>query len=241
MNENRMAVLIPSRGRPENIKRFMQAVKDTEADVDIYVGIDPDDPRLDDYWDLPTKYRNLYINEGTERQRFGPTLNRLCNFILHLNDCGENYKYIMWCGDDHVPRSKNWDKEYMRVLDDLGVGIVYGNDLVMGEAIATELAMTTNIVEGLGYAVPEGFVHLYIDNYFMELGKAINKLVYLPGVVVQHMHPCAGTAQEDQTYIEANSPENWTNDRIRLNKYLAEELQADVAKLRSVENEKTKG
>lgn len=229
---NKMAVLIPSRGRPENIKRFMQAVKDTEADVDVYVGIDPDDPKRQEYDYLSLQYTNLKINEAKRRERFGPTLNRLCDSILYLNnECGENYKYIMWCGDDHVPRTKHWDKEYIKVLDSLGVGIVYGNDLVMGEAIATELAMTTNIVESLGYAVPEGFVHLYIDNYFMELAKSVDKLVYLPDVVVQHMHPVAGMAQEDQTYIEANSPENWTNDRIRFDRYMREELQIDKEKL----------
>jgi hypothetical protein len=70
----------------------------------------------------------------------------------------------------------------------------------------------------------------------MELGKSVNKLVYLPEVVVQHMHPCAGTAQEDLTYKEANSPENWTNDRIRYEKYIAEELVSDAEKLRSVLN-----
>jgi len=225
MNNAKMALLIPSRGRPDNIKRWMQAIEDTEATVDVYVGIDPDDPKYDDYWRLSLQYKNLYIDEGTERQRFGPTLNRLCSRVVN------DYKYIMWAGDDHMPRSKHWDKEYIGELEKLKVGIVYGNDLVMGEAIATQLAMTSNIVEALGYAVPEGFVHLYIDNYFMELARSIGKLVYLPEVIVQHMHPCAGMAQEDQTYIEANSPENWTNDRIRLEKYMQEELESDKQKL----------
>jgi hypothetical protein len=231
MKETQFAVLIPSRGRPENIKRFMQAVRDTEADVHVYVGVDADDPKLNDYWELQIRNTGLYINESPIRQKFGPTLNRLVDFMLSDTLSGENYQYIMWCGDDHVPRSKGWDKAYADKLDELKLGIVYGNDLVMGEAIATQLCMTRNIPEALGYAVPEGFVHLYIDNYFMELGRSIDKLVYMPDVIIQHMHPCAGTAEEDLTYIEANSLENWSSDRSRFEKYMSEELQKDVEKL----------
>lgn len=219
-----MALIVPSRGRPQNIERLYKALQETESTVDLYVGIDPDDPELYNYKQLESKYGfNLVI--ANKRERFGPTLNRIATAIAPA------YKYIAWMGDDHLPKTHQWDKRYTEVLERIGVGVVYGNDLVMGEAIATELAMTSNIVTTLGYAVPPGFIHLYIDNYFMDLARAIDKLVYLPDVIVQHMHPVAGHAQEDQTYIEANSPENWTNDRIRFEQYKENELEGDADKL----------
>ena len=220
-----MALIIPSRGRPGNIRRWLSAIKETKAAVDVYVGVDNDDPYLENYRQI--EGINLVVAE--QRERFGPTLNRIALSIV------DDYKYIMWAGDDHKPITPGWDSEYRRVLSQKPVGIVYGNDLVMGEAIATQLAMTSNIVKALGYAVPKGFVHLYIDNYFMELARAVDSLTYLPDVVVQHLHPVAGKAQEDQTYIEANSPENWTNDRIRLEKYLEKELPKDVRKLKKLQ------
>jgi hypothetical protein len=67
------------------------------------------------------------------------------------------------------------------------------------------------------------------------LGKALDMITYLPDVIVQHLHPVAGKAKEDQTYREANSPENWTNDRKRLERYLAEELAGDVVKLKEIQ------
>jgi hypothetical protein len=218
---NEMALIIPSRGRPGNIRRWIQAIRDTRASVDVYVGIDDDDPFLSEYMLLKDEV-NIIVGP---RERFGPTLNRIA---LEIAD---NYEYIMWAGDDHKPVTLSWDFEYRKVLKQKPVAIVYGNDLVMGPAIPTQMAMTSSIVKTLGYAVPVGFVHLYIDNYFLELGNALNMITYLPDVVVQHLHPVAGKAQEDQTYIEANSPENWTNDRIRLEKYLSEELAVDVKKL----------
>jgi hypothetical protein len=229
---NKMALIVPSRGRPQNIERLNRALQDTESQVDLYVGVDPDDEKLEGYKDAAEKYGfNLVI--AKRREKFGPTLNRIAKSVA------KKYKYIAWMGDDHLPKTHKWDERYREALDTVTVGIVYGNDLVMGEAIATELAMTSNIVTTLGYAVPNGFVHLYIDNYFMDLARAIDSLIYLPDVIVQHMHPVAGNAKEDQTYIEANSPENWTNDRIRLEKYLVEELPTDVEKLRFVIDEKT--
>lgn len=219
-----MALIVPSRGRPHNIERLNKALQETEAKVDLYVGVDPDDEKLQGYKDMADKYQFKLV-VADKREKFGPTLNRIALSIA------SDYEYIAWMGDDHLPKTHGWDQRYREALDSVGVGVVYGNDLVMGETIATELAMTSNIVKTLGYAVPEGFVHLYIDNYFMDLARAIDRLIYLPDVIVQHMHPVAGHAQEDQTYIEANSPENWTNDRIRFEEYKKNELKGDANKL----------
>lgn len=227
---SKMAVVVPSRGRPDNIKRLNEALLDTNSDVDLYVGVDQDDNTLLDYVALHHAYGfELVISQ--ERRRFGPTLNSIARDIV------DDYQYIGWMGDDHKPTSWEWDLVYRMELDQLGTGIVYGNDLVMGEAIATQLTMTSDIVKTLGYAVPEGFTHLYIDNYFMELAKSIDKLRYLPDVIVQHLHPCAGTSKEDLTYKEANSPENWSNDKKRFDRYMKEELTLDAEKLRTLLND----
>lgn len=224
---NRMLLIVPSRGRPENIKRLCEALKNTNSDLDLAIGVDADDAALEEYQKVEAEYGfELWVSP--ERKRFAATVNSisLANY--------ENYKYLAWMGDDHVPHTVHWDQLYRNELDKAGVGVVYGNDLVQGKNIATELAFTSNIVEALGYAIPEGFIHLFVDNYFMELGKSIDRLIYLPDVIVQHMHPSAGSAQEDQTYREANSPANWSNDERRFHEYVANELPSDAEKLREL-------
>lgn len=220
-----MLVIVPSRGRPENIKRFSQALKDTNAVVDFKVGVDDDDPTLEDY-------KKLAKEEGFDlvigpREMFAKTVNRIVMDNL-------KYKYFFWAGDDHVPRTDKWDLAYRKQLKEMKVGVVYGNDLYQGVNIATELAFTSNIPKALGYAIPPGFVHLYVDNYFMDLGRSIDSLVYMPEVVVEHLHPRAGKAEDDQTYLEANSPENWSNDRITFDNYISNQLQIDAEKLRGL-------
>lgn len=219
-----MLLIVPSRGRPDNIRRLCTALENTNSELDLAVGVDQDDPTLEQYKVVQDEYDfQLWVSQ--ERKRFAATVNYIAQHSY------EEYKYLAWMGDDHLPRTKNWDKRYRDVLEYLKVGVVYGNDLIMGEAIATELAFTSNIVEALGYAIPPGFVHLFVDNYFMELGKSINALQYLPDVIVEHLHPTVGNAQEDQTYREANSPENWTNDERRFREYVSNELPKDAEKL----------
>lgn len=219
-----MALIVPSRGRPQSIARLCDALDETNSQVDLYVGIDPDDPEINGYESLANE-RNFHLVVAEQRERFGPTLNRIAVAIA------PSYKYLAWCGDDHKPITPGWDQKYRDVLNELKVGVVYGNDLVQGENIATQLGFTSNIVKELGYAVPKGFVHLFIDNYFMELARSVDRLVYLPDVIVQHLHYSAGKSEEDQTYKEANSRENWTNDQIRFHKYLEQELEGDKQKL----------
>lgn len=221
---NDMAVIVPSRGRPNNISRLYKAMQDTGARVDLYVGVDADDPNVQDYINLARE--DLCIVVSKERKRFGPTLNTIAKEIC------DTYDYLAWMGDDHLPKTKGWDQEYRNALYDMGTGIVYGNDLVQGINIPTQMGFTPNIVRALGYAVPDGFIHLFIDNYFLELGKAIGGVKYLENVIVQHLHPCVGNAEQDLTYLEANSPENWSNDQRRFHQYMTEELQSDVEKIK---------
>ncbi len=221
-----MALIVPSRGRPGNIQRLYNALAETDSDVNLYVGIDQDDPTIEEYLKLQVD-SDICIFVSPERKRFGPTLNTISKYIA------DEYPFLAWCGDDHLPITKNWDEKYREELRKMDAGIVYGNDLVQGENIPTQMGFTSNIVKALGYAVPDGFIHLYIDNYFLELGRAIGGVKYLSDVIVQHLHPCAGGAQEDQTYREANSPENWSNDKKRFHEYIENELLMDAEKIRN--------
>lgn len=220
-----MALIVPSRGRPQNIVRLYEALNRTNADVELVVGTDQDDPEIERYYDIISN-RNISMIVSPDRRRFGPTLNSIAKRYA------DEYEYLAWCGDDHLPITDGWDKRYREELAKMQAGIVYGNDLVQGINIPTQMGFTSNIVKALGYAVPEGFIHLFIDNYFLELGKAIEGVSYLEDVIVQHLHYCVGNAQQDLTYMEANSSENWSNDQKRFHKYMTEELASDAEKIK---------
>jgi hypothetical protein len=65
-----------------------------------------------------------------------------------------------------------------------------------------------------------GMTHLFIDNYWSELGKRLGTLTYLPNVYLEHMHPAAGKAQTDYVYEEANSQYMWSTDEGLLRSHI---------------------
>lgn len=129
----------------------------------------------------------------------GPALNMRAN--LHSND------YIAICniGDDHLIRTKNWDKLMIEKLESIGGhGVLYGNDLVHGEGLATAPVMSCELIKALGWMALPNCNHMYIDNAWMEIGRGIGKLVYMPEIVMEHMHPSVGKAEMDEMYSIAN-------------------------------------
>jgi hypothetical protein len=69
----------------------------------------------------------------------------------------------------------------------------------------TQVAFTTDIAVALGYMSPPELQHLNVDIAWLDLGNAVDRIRYLPDVVVEHMHPLAGKARMDKNYRAVNS------------------------------------
>ena len=91
-----MTILVPSRGRPQNIMRLMNAWSmTTTRDTRLLVLVDNDDPKLDEYLAIP----NIDMQVGP-RLRIGGTLNAVAP--IEATKCFA----IGFLGDDHLPRTK---------------------------------------------------------------------------------------------------------------------------------------
>ena len=217
-----LTVLVPSRGRPHNIQQLLESWESTvTGDTHLIVLVDDDDPTLEEYLKLPVEIR------VGPRLRIGGTLNVVAPEIATTS------RNIGFMGDDHRPRTKGWDEAFINELDKLKVGVVYGNDLAHGVNLATSVTMTSNIVNTLGYMCVPGSIHLFLDNFWMEIGRGTN-ITYFDDVVIEHVHPLFQKAPSDNTYIEANSPEVWGADETTFNNYVATQLQDDLQKLRAL-------
>ena len=206
-----LVVLVPSRNRPGSIAELIKSFDETETESDLIVIVDDDEPQMDEY--LAQGCDVLMV------QKQGKGMAKPLNFAANLMK--DKYRHFAFLGDDHRPRTKNWDVEFINKLDELGTGLVYGNDLLQGENLATAVAMTGNIVKELGGMVPQNMIHLYLDNFWMTLGKDLNALAYMPEVILEHLHPVAGKAEWDEQYREVNAPEVYSADKKALDDYLA--------------------
>lgn len=224
----RLALIVPTRGRPKNIEALAEALKQSETlHTDLILVCDDDDRELENYKRLLPNLACSFFVFPREAKGMAAPLNRAARDLM------SSYKYLGFMGDDHRPRTKNWDLMFINILDELGTGLVYGNDLHQGKALPTAIAMTSDIAYALNGMVPPNMIHLYLDNFWLTLGNDLDKIVYLPDVVIEHCHPYFGKAPMDQGYKDVNDPTVYSADRAAFENYIAsDEYRELLVKLR---------
>jgi hypothetical protein len=229
-----LVVIVPSRGRPHSVAGLAEAFVGTTHDRDtrLWIAVDSDDPDLGRYRDAVDRvddprvtvtavlggYMSVALNEAATAAVGDPTVDA-----------------VGFMGDDHRPRTGGWDIAYRSALAEMGgAGIVYGDDGLQSEALPTQCAMSASIVRTLGWMCPPVLRHLWIDNFWLDLGRAAGCLRYLPGIVVEHMHPYNGKAEMDAGYERVNSTEMIDADKAAYERYVAKCLDRDVEMVRAL-------
>jgi len=185
----KLAVIVPSRNRPQNVVDLSNHILEYSDSSNLIFGFDDDDQT--NYEPIPgTMFHRL------PRTRIGGTINTLA--IMYA----KHYEYICFMGDDHRPKTKSWDTKLIEPLLNKP-GFSYGNDLLQGKNLPTAIVMSSSIINALGYMVPPTLKHFYFDNFWMDLGNAINSLHYFDDVIIEHIHPLAQKSEVDNTYSEA--------------------------------------
>lgn len=223
-----MIVVVPSRGRPQNISELIESFYETcKAKTQLWVCVDNDDPELEEYsrviYEGPSAAAYLWVDKPS---RIGPILNRVVPIAAAQDDV------VAFMGDDHRPRTVAWDQLYINNLRAMRTGVVYGNDLIQGEGIPTQCAMTSNIVKATGHFVPDNMLHLWLDNAWKAIGEAVG-IRYLGDVIVEHMHPLAGKAEWDASYLQNNADEVFSADKAVFEHWRQHILPEWVEKIRA--------
>lgn len=213
-------VVVASRGRSARFKDCVEAWRQNSSQSDLLVCLDTNDPDLENY----EHYQDVFYDiDG--RLMLSPKTNR---GIKKYPD----YKYYFSMGDDHLCRTKDWDKILIKKIEDNGGwGISYGDDLLQSQNIPTACMMSANIVNTLGWMALPTCQHMYIDNVWLDLGKGIDKLFYCPDVTVEHLHHSAGKSVKDTTYEESNNNTVLNKDFKAYQKWLTQDKGKDVDKI----------
>ena len=120
-----LLIVVPSRGRPGNIARLLDAVHATaRAVTHVHVAVDDDDPELD-------RYR--YVMEQAAQEGDKLTVGPRKGLTAWTNEiavpAATEYPFLASLGDDMVPRTPGWDKALIKGIVRMGgTGFVYPFD-----------------------------------------------------------------------------------------------------------------
>lgn len=209
-----LAVIVPTRGRPGNAARLAAAFRETDTlnAVPVFVA-DHDDPEL-------LAYRQLLDSGAIPRLMVFNHSGSMCAALNHAAvRYADLYEAVGFMGDDHLPRTTGWDGRVLDALDSLEPRVVYGNDLLQGPALPTAVFLQSRMVRAMHMMAPYEMRHLYLDNFWKELGERLNGLVYLDDVIIEHLHPVNGKAEWDEGYRRVNAREVDSTDRQAWTEY----------------------
>lgn len=218
----KVLLIVPARSRPDKAAELYAAFREHSVISDLIFGLDDDDPDLHRY----TRYADV-MYEVNPRARMNGTLNLLANKYAH------SYDYLAFMGDDHRPRTPGWDEKLVAAISQLNHGVAYGDDFLQGENLPTAVLLDARIVRVLGYMAPPVLRHLYLDNFWKDLGTALTTLRYVPSVIIEHMHYSNGKAAHDAAYADCNSGEMYNYDGTAYAQYRRDEFEQAVQKLRA--------
>jgi hypothetical protein len=222
----KILTLCPSRGRPKGHREFANTyLANSEGLSEICFGLDDDDCL--NYTTHQLTHRQVFYEVG-ERQRLIGTHNRLATKYA--------LKYEIFCltGDDTRIETPGFETMVIEAMAKMGgVGLVYGDDGIQHERLATCAFISANVVRKLGYAVLPSLVHVYCDNFVTDLFRAVGKITYLPDLKTTHHHYSVGKTPHDKTYEESDSFANQDKTTYTTYRY-GQQFDNTVAKVRGL-------
>jgi hypothetical protein len=207
----KLAIVVPTRGRPHNIKRLAKALKETcTTEYQMFARFDDDDSS---YKTLPELHNTTWLSGP--RIFFASSVNETVERALQKDD----FTHIAVFGDDVLPETVGWDRAMIDAIP--GLGIAYGSDgleHLHGEDLPTHIVAPVDMYKRLGWIALPTLRHLFCDNVWRELGKITN-LVYVSEVKLTHLHRWNKKAPNDKTYAEANDKAKRELDKLSFEKW----------------------
>jgi hypothetical protein len=211
-----IAILTPSRGRPDRLAEMVDAIAataDSPADITVYVGLDSDN--FDDYkralaWGWAAPVGQVVVRP---RMHLCPWVNELARFAWE-----DGHGIVGFMGDDHRPRTRGWDTQVERAMSKMNAGLVYCDDGLQGERLPTAPFWHADVIAELGWFCPPQLTHMFLDNYWKLLADDLGRRAYLPGVLIEHLHPSAigadGTAKATADGLNAENDSFYPADEM---------------------------
>lgn len=219
----KISLLLPTRNRPDNIKRFWDSVQETaDSEVEVVVYIDSDD---ESYNREEMRKAGIKVVHG-RRRILSETWNQCYSAAT-----GDILGHM---GDDIIFRTKGWDTKVRQAFAQYPdrIVFVYGDDGGPMSDFGTHGFIHRNWVEAVGYFVPPYFSSDYNDTWLNDVAKLIGRH-HRVDILTEHMHPAFNKAEWDKTHQERMERHRRDNvDDLYRSHEMQVRRQADAEKLR---------
>lgn len=181
-------IILPTKGRPENLRRFIRLYKETSATLPIHVIFDSEDSYRYNDVETPNHWKRVSAPAGT-------TLGGIFELIFKKYP---NELYYGMVADDVAPETSGWDVIMAELCQP--DKIVWGCDELQNEKLPVHPFIGGDLVRKLGWWACPGLKHWYVDNVWKSIADALGCGLYLPQVKMIHRHYVNGRAPLDRTY-----------------------------------------
>lgn len=171
-------MIIPSRGRPELVERFIKAYRDTNSICPVLLRVDDDDPKIEEYSKIARVLPPTWLYVRGRRMKCPEA----CQWMF------EQYPNEPWYalfGDDVLPQTPHWDKILIEAAGTRKVS--YGFDPSCWP-LATHPVVGGDIVRAVGYYAVPSVLHWYMDTLWYDIAIRLGRLAPVKEVLVPHLH-----------------------------------------------------
>lgn len=166
-----ISVLVPTRGRPENLARLLKSLG-RHASVEVIIGLDADDPYVPDYVakiaEIAPDYPLIIV-----AQRH-PTLGALINSLAAKSSGA----WMAAVPDDYVLMTPDWPEKLLADCAQLPrrMGVVYLNDSLHPEFTAFPV-ISRFAYNAIGHYLNDSFPYWFGDTWWDEIGEMMGTKV----------------------------------------------------------------
>lgn len=175
-----IAILCPTRGRPDQCRRMIESVfATTKEHLEIHLYIADDDPKMDQYSELSISYGNdVFWHHGPDCS----TVHKW-NYLVGKTDA----RLLMLGADDMVFATPWWAEKlvekYNGLQNKIHVFHLQDSRDVQG---TPHPIISREYMDAMGYAFCPLFFHWYVDTWTREIAKSNNCFTHLRDYLLIH-------------------------------------------------------
>lgn len=203
----KLLIKFPTRSRPEKffsvLDKYYNLLDDLE-NTKFIISCDSDDKEMNcvDIINKFNHYKNLNFFFGNNKNKVE---------AINADMIDDDFDIILLASDDMIPQEKGYDtiikQSFKKFFPDTD-GVLWFNDGYQGQNLNTLCILGKKYYQRFGYIYNPTYVSLWCDTEFTDVSKILNKVKYIPHVIIKHEHPVWLGEKWDDLQVKNDSYNN---------------------------------